>query len=59
MCAKEDKTHYDDIEDAEETDDYNQIDKARDMLLQLLDDDQVRLCSEASGIIARATNLID
>ena len=59
MYADKNKTPYDAIEDAEETDKYNQIDKSRDMLLQLLDDDQIRLSSEVASIVARAARYIN
>ncbi len=50
---------YDEIINAEITDDYNEIDKARDLLKELLDDPEVGICDQAGAIIQTAINFIE
>lgn len=49
---------YDEILNRPETDDYNDIDRARDLLAELLDDPDQLIGDDAGAIIQRAIDLI-
>jgi len=50
---------YEEIFNREETEDFNDIDRCREILLSLLDDENVSICSEAGALIQRAADLIE
>lgn len=52
------KQAYQDILNEPETNDYNQIDQARDLILTLLDDESFIIVGEARTILAKAAELI-
>lgn len=53
------KKRYQDILDKPTTSNWNEIDKARDLLREMLDDDELNLTSEQGDIISTAASLIN